>query len=136
MFRTPNHIDYEINWTDLNTSTTEEIPLCRVCPALLKNDHTYKSTYWKSLLVKDVYGFNVIDGKLTPRGYFLSNQQRSRAEKYHNLLHTGQITKENCLPPLKAHPTVLLENLYPLLVFNALRFSLPLCSTRLYQIAH
>ncbi|KAG1255119.1 hypothetical protein G6F68_010529 [Rhizopus microsporus] len=77
MFRTLDHIDYEINWTNLNTSTAEEIPLCRICPALLTNDHTYKSPYWKSLLVKDVYGFNVIDGKLTPRGSFLSSQQRN-----------------------------------------------------------
>ena len=92
MFRTLDHIDYEINWADLNISTIEEIPLRRVCPTLLTNDHTYKSIYWKSLLVKDVYVFNFIDGKLTPGGYFLSNQQRNWAEKYLNPLHTGQIT--------------------------------------------
>ena len=55
MFRILDHIGYEINWTDLNTGTVEEIPLCRVCPALLINDHTYKSPCWKPLLIKNVY---------------------------------------------------------------------------------
>jgi hypothetical protein len=87
-------------------------------------------------LVKDVYVFNVIDGKLISGGHFLSNQQRNRAEKYLNPLHTGLITKENFLSPLKAHSTVLLKELYPLLVFNVLHLSLPLYLTRLYQIAH
>ncbi|KAG0847613.1 hypothetical protein G6F17_012372 [Rhizopus arrhizus] len=104
MFRTLDHIDYEINWTDLNSSTAEEIPLCRICPALLTNDHTYKSPYWKSLLVKDVYGFNVIDGKLTPRGSFMSSQQRNRAIKYLDLLRTGQIAEEDFFVAIKSSP--------------------------------
>jgi hypothetical protein len=31
------------------------------------NDRSYKNTHLKSPLAKDVYGFNVVDGKLTPR---------------------------------------------------------------------
>ncbi|KAG0930527.1 hypothetical protein G6F57_012199 [Rhizopus arrhizus] len=104
MLGTLDHIDYEINWTDLNTSTAEEIPLCKVCPALLTNDHTYKSPYWKSLLVKDVYGFNVIVGKLTPRGSFMSSQQINRAIKYLDLLRTGQIDEEDFFVALKGSP--------------------------------
>ncbi|KAG0857857.1 hypothetical protein G6F26_001914 [Rhizopus arrhizus] len=104
MLRTLDHMDYGINWTDLNTSTAEEIPLCRLCPALLTNDHTYKSPYWKSLLVKDVYGFNAIDRKLIPRGSFISSQQRNRAIKYLDLLRTGQIAEEDFFVALKNSP--------------------------------
>ncbi|KAG1167868.1 hypothetical protein G6F36_012411 [Rhizopus arrhizus] len=104
MFRTLDHIYYKISWTDLNTSTAEELPLCRVCPALLTNEHTYQSPYWKSLLVKDVYGFNVIDGKLTPRGSFPSSQQRNRVIKYLDLVRTSQIAEEDFVLPLKSSP--------------------------------
>ncbi|KAG1048844.1 hypothetical protein G6F43_008790 [Rhizopus delemar] len=104
MFRTLDHIDYKINWTDLNTSTAEKIPLCRVCPALLTNEHIYQSPYWKSLLVKDVYGFNGIDGKLTPRGSFPSNQQRNKAIKYPDLVRISQIAEEDFFVILKSSP--------------------------------
>ncbi|KAG1152004.1 hypothetical protein G6F37_000693 [Rhizopus arrhizus] len=80
------------------------LPLCRLCPALLTNDHTYKNPYWKSLLVKDVYGFNIIDSKLTPRGSFQSSQQRNRVEKYLDLLCTGQIAEEDSFVALKSSP--------------------------------
>lgn len=68
--------------------------LCRICPILFTNKHSYNNTYWKSLLVKDVYEFNVIDGKLTPKGFFLSSQQRNRSEAYLALLRTDQVAKE------------------------------------------
>ncbi|KAG1147496.1 hypothetical protein G6F38_004184 [Rhizopus arrhizus] len=61
---------YEINWTDLDTSTAEEMHLSRVCPALFTNDQAYKNIYWKSLLVKDIHGFNVIDGKVVKENSF------------------------------------------------------------------
>jgi hypothetical protein len=43
MFRTPNHRDYEINCTDLNASTAEEMPFSRAYSAWLTNDHPYKN---------------------------------------------------------------------------------------------
>jgi hypothetical protein len=54
----------------------------------------------KVALVKDVYDFNVIDGKLALKGSFLSSQQRNRGEAYLALLHTDQVAEEkkNCRP--------------------------------------
>lgn len=85
-------------------------------------------------MVKGIYQFNVIDGKLTPRGNFLSSQQRNRAEAYLGLLRTGQVAKENFLSPLKTRPTALLEDLHLLLVFNVLSLSIPLFLAHLYQM--
>lgn len=70
IFRTLDHIDYEINLTGLNTSTAEGKPLSRVCPVLLTNDQAYKNAHWKSLFIKDAYRFNVIDVSLLPEDLF------------------------------------------------------------------
>ncbi|EIE86316.1 hypothetical protein RO3G_11027 [Rhizopus delemar RA 99-880] len=83
-----------------------------------------------------LYGFNVMDGKLTPRVSFLSSQQTDRAIKYLDLLRTGQIAEEDFFATLKSSPNCVLEGLYPLLAFNILRLSLPLYSAHLYQMAH
>lgn len=56
----------------------------------------------------------------------------------HTLLSCVQTKqpKKFFLSSLKAHSTVLLEGLYPLLVFNVLCLTLLLYSARLYQMAH
>ncbi|KAG1445622.1 hypothetical protein G6F46_012904 [Rhizopus delemar] len=102
LFKTIDQMDFEINWTALNAGSAAEIPLSRICPLLLTNDpdHTYNN--WKSNLVKNLYRFSTVDGRLTPITSFLSRKQRNRSEAYFDLLSLGHIKEENFFTALRS----------------------------------
>ncbi|KAG1151553.1 hypothetical protein G6F37_005706 [Rhizopus arrhizus] len=102
LFKTIDQMDFEINWTALNTSSAAEIPLSRICPLLLTNDPDHTYNYWKSNLVKDLYRFSVVDGKLVPITSFLSRKQRNRSEAYFDILLLGHAKEENFFAALRS----------------------------------
>ncbi|KAG1549423.1 hypothetical protein G6F49_009600 [Rhizopus delemar] len=106
LFKTINQMDFEINWMALNTSSAAEIPLSRICPLLLINDPDYTCNYWKSNLVKDLYRFSTVNGRLTPITSFLSRKHRNRSEAYFDFISLGHIKKtflQLSEPPLISH---------------------------------
>ncbi|KAG1546735.1 hypothetical protein G6F49_010411 [Rhizopus delemar] len=102
LFKTIDQMDFEINWMTLNASSAAEIPLSRICPLLLINDPVHTYNYWKSSLVKDLYRFSTVDGRLTPITSFLSRKQRNRSEAYFDLLSLGHIKEENFFTALRS----------------------------------
>ncbi|KAG1047008.1 hypothetical protein G6F43_010522 [Rhizopus delemar] len=101
LFKTINQMDFEINWMALNTSSAAEIPLSRICPLLLINDPDYTCNYWKSNLVKDLYRFSTVNGRLTPIISFLSRKHRNRSEAYFDFISLAYLL---AILELASHP--------------------------------
>lgn len=80
LFRALDHMDYEINLTELNTSTIEELPLNKICPILSNETLNHSISFWSSMLVKDVYSFDVTEGKLSPRESFRSRSHQKKSK--------------------------------------------------------
>ncbi|KAG1150769.1 hypothetical protein G6F37_002028 [Rhizopus arrhizus] len=80
-------MDYEINWTNLNSSTVEELPLTE---DLSRFDHGTFSTF--------------LDGKLKLQHLFLSRRHQNKAENHLDLTRTGQGINEDFLIALKSSP--------------------------------
>lgn len=63
LFKTMNKIDYKIDWQTFEIRIVNKLPLTQVCPSLLMPNQDFKASYWSGILVKHVYGFNMICGR-------------------------------------------------------------------------
>ncbi|KAG1136076.1 hypothetical protein G6F37_012404 [Rhizopus arrhizus] len=104
LFKTFDHMDYQVDWSSFNSTMVEQLPLIRVCPDLDTRSDSPRSTNWSNVLVKDAYIFDHANGTLRRKPLLPRSRHRNKLLKYFELLNSGIIKETDFFKQFKRPP--------------------------------